>query len=77
MAYASFRDFCLSAKLAGGAEYDQWILDWRRLRAEENLGDTLSEYICKQAGKTEDEFLGLVAEAIDWERVELAELTPS
>ena len=77
MAYASFRDFCLSAKLAGAAEYDQWIVDWRRLRAEENLGDTLPEYICKQAGKTEDEFLGLVAEAFDWERVELAELKPS
>ena len=77
MAYASFRDFCVSAKLAGATEYDQWSADWRRRRVEENLADTLPENLCKQAGKTEDEFLGLVAEAFDWERVELAEVKPS
>jgi len=77
MAYASFKDFCVSAKLAGETEYDQWSADWRRRRVEENLVDTLPEHLWKQAGKTEDEFLNLVAQAFDWERVELAEVKPS
>jgi len=77
MAYTSFRDFCVSARLAEPAQYDAWQSDWRRERDENGLTDSLPEFLCKRGGKSEDFFLECVSQGYDWERIELNNVKPS
>ncbi len=77
MAYTSFRDFCVAAQLAPPDQFDQWQADWRSQRAEAGLQDTLPEFLLKRSGKSESDFLSSVAEAYDWERVDLADVKPT
>jgi len=77
MAYTSFRDFCVSAQLAGPEQFDAWQSDWRRERTEDGLTDSLPEFLCKRGGKSEDHFLDCVAEGYDWERIDLSNVKPS
>ncbi len=74
MAYTSFRDFCVAAQLAKSDQFDQWQSDWRAERADDGEVGTLPEFLCKRSGKTEDDFLSRVAEAYDWQRVDLADV---
>ena len=86
MAYASFRDFCAAAELASADQFDKWRSDWDSARSgngsAEN-GDTekspvgsLPEFICKQSGKPEADFLSLVGQAFDWETIDLSDVKP-
>ena len=77
MAYTSFRDFCVAAQLAEPDQFDQWQTDWRAERAEGGEVGALPEFLCKRSGKTEDDFLASVAEAYDWQRIELGEVKPT
>ena len=77
MAYTSFRDFCVAAQLAEPDQFDQWQSDWRAERAGDAEAGTLPEFLCKRSGKTEADFLSRVAEAYDWQRVELNDVKPS
>ena len=77
MAYTSFRDFCVSARLAEPEQFDAWQSDWRAARAEDGLTDTLPEFLCKRGGKSEDYFLECVSKGYDWKRIELNNVKPS
>jgi len=77
MAYTSFRDFCVAAQLAESNQFDQWQSDWRAERVEEGAVSTLPEFLCKRSGKSEIDFLSRVAEAFDWQRIELGNVKPT
>ena len=77
MAYTSFRDFCVAAQLAEADQFDQWRSDWCVERAGDGGGGTLPEFLCKRSGKTEGEFLSRVAEAYDWQRIDLGDVKPT
>ena len=76
MAYTSFKDFCVATQMAGEDQFDEWQSDWRQ-RADSELDVSLPAYLCKQSGKSEDDFLEYVSEAYDWERVQLSEVKPT
>ena len=77
MAYTSFRDFCVAAQLAEADQFDQWRSDWCAERAGDGEVGTLPEFLCKRSGKTEDDFLLRVAEAYDWQRIQLSGVIPT
>ena len=77
MAYTSFRDFCVAAQLAEPDQFDQWQSDWRAERDGVGEVGALPGFLCQRSGKTEAEFLSLVAEAFDWQRIDLGDVKPT
>ena len=77
MAYVSFKDFCVATNLASADQFDQMQADWRRERAETGLDESFPQFLCKRNSRSEAEFLGNVAQAFDWERIELANVKPT
>lgn len=77
MAYTSFRDFCVAAQLAEPDQFDQWQSDWRAERDGVGEVGALPGFLCQRSGKTEAEFLSRVAEAFDWQRIDLGDVKPT
>jgi type II secretory ATPase GspE/PulE/Tfp pilus assembly ATPase PilB-like protein len=77
MAYTSFRDFCVAAQLAEPDQFDQWQSDWRAERDGDGEAGTLPGFLCQRSGKTEADFLSRVAEAFDWQRIDLGDVKPT
>ena len=76
MAYTSFQDFCEATHLvqSGGfvAAHDRW-------QAAQTTGgtETLTEFFLRESGQTEETYLDRVAEAFDWQRVDLSDVRPT
>jgi type II secretory ATPase GspE/PulE/Tfp pilus assembly ATPase PilB-like protein len=77
MAYTSFKDFCVAAQLAEPDQFDQWQSDWRAERAGDGEVVALPGFLCQRSGKTEADFLARVAEAFDWQRIDLGDVKPT
>jgi len=76
MAFASFKEFCEISKLVKPGEFTGFRNTWQA--ASDNGGtETLPEFICLKGGHSEDAFLDRVAEAFDWQRIDMAEAKPS
>ena len=76
MAYTSFQEFCEVSRLVKPGTFVGMQQTW--LEASGNGGtDTFPEYICRQGGCTETSFLDRVAEAYDFERIDMTEVKPT
>ena len=76
MAYTSFQEFCEVSRLVKPGAFVGMQQTW--LEASGNGGtDTFPEYICRQGGCTETSFLDRVAEAYDFERIDMTEVKPT
>jgi type IV pilus assembly protein PilB len=76
-------DECLREKAS--KQFDEWESAWRAEGAKKDgmeppsqkeIG-TLPEFLCKRSGKTEADFLARVAEAYDWQRIDLGDEKPT
>ena len=87
MAYTSFKDFCVRAKLAKADQFDEWRSDWDVTRSgngsdeagnkEKGSVSSFFECVRERSEKSEADFLSLVGQAFDWETIELSKLEPT
>ena len=87
MAYASFKDFCVAAKLTSADQFDKWRSDWDSARskngsaetgdAEKNPVGSFFECVREKSGKSEADFLSLVGQAFNWKVIDLSEEKPT
>ena len=74
MAFTTFKGFCVTAGLATAGKYDEWHRAWH-VAAEDGASESWPVFLCREAGMTEDLFLGKLSEAFDWPRLDLTQLS--
>ena len=80
MAYTSFKDFCVAAKLATAGQFDDWRKEYSQYGSAENGSaekspvDSFFECVREKSGKSEVDFLALVGHAFEWKTIDLLKL---
>ena len=83
MAYTSFKDFCVAAKLATAGQFDDWRKEYSQYGSAENGSaekspvDSFFECVREKSGKSEVDFLALVGHAFEWKTIDLLKLDPT
>src|SRR5437868_864725 len=74
MAYVSLKNIVARATNTSPGQVDDWQKKWR-LATADGLQDGLLEFICREAGTTEELFLQQLAGVLNWPFVDLKKLT--
>src|SRR6185295_19204172 len=74
MAYVSLKNIVARATNTSPGQVDDWQKKWR-LATADGMQDGLLEFICREAGTTEELFLQQLATVLNWPFVDLKKLT--
>ena len=76
MAYTSFQDFCEAARLVTPGGFSAVRGRWKAAMAGGGT-ETLTEFLLRENEQSEDVYLDRVAEAFDWQRIDLSDVRPT
>jgi hypothetical protein len=74
MAHVSLKNIIASATQATPQQFEDWQKAWR-LAAANGSQDTLIDFVCREAGISEEIFLTQLAGVLKWPFVDLKKLT--
>ena len=70
MAFVTLKDFLARTGLANPGQFDEWNKAWR-LAAANGSHESLLTFICRERGLAEDIFLQQLAQALNWQFLDL------
>jgi len=73
MAFASIKDLLAETTLAAPAQFDEWRTAWG-VAAESGSQEPLLNFICRERGLTEEQFLQALARRLNWPFLDLPKL---
>src|SRR5205809_2069329 len=73
MAFISLKEFLGRMELATPEQFDEWNKAWR-IAVESGSQESLLAFICRERGLAEDVFLQQLAQALNWQYLDLAKL---
>src|SRR5438046_674051 len=73
MAFVSLKEFLGRMGLATAGQFDEWSKAWR-VAVENGSQESLLGFICRERGLAEDVFLQQLAQALNWQYLDLAKL---
>src|SRR3954453_1318978 len=74
MAFVSLKDFLGRLGLGTPEQFDDWSKAWR-VAAQNGSQESLLSFICRERGVTEEQFLQMLAQSLNWPYLDLPRLT--
>jgi type II secretion system protein E len=74
MAFTTFKNFCVAVGLSTPGRYDEWHRAWH-VALEGGSAESWPAFLGREAGMTEDVFLGKLSQAFNWPRLDLAQIS--